>query len=275
MIDYEKKFKEKTGYEFNKYYRVNEPKLSCYLTKFTKDIKVAEEFSNMAFMQALEKIDTYNSELSKFITWLTRIAINLVIKEYKDNQRLGLTSIEKELSDKFTLTNILSYDDKIEEKSLQKENEAKCEIIKNIIYNKLPKKYRDVMIMREIENKPYKEISDTIKREREINIINTYQQIKTDEYFYSATITNKGNSDIQIKDNSYGYDIILKPNEKKGLNKEEINNLEIDSTNSETNIIIIETTNLSTIKSQIKKGRYLIRKKVKKDFEMIEKNGID
>ena len=81
MNKYEKLFKEITGYDFERYYIEYRPKLTWYLaSRYTKDVDKAEDFANQAFMQALEKIETYNSEKSKLITWLTKIAINLVIK---------------------------------------------------------------------------------------------------------------------------------------------------------------------------------------------------
>ena len=275
MTEFELKFKEKTGKEFNDYYKQYKPKLTWYLTKYTRSIEKADEFANMAFVQGLEKIDTYNSELSQFITWLTSIAVNLVIKDYKDRQKIKTMSIEHELSDNFTISNLLKYDDNSDMNEKDMENKAKCDIVKKVIYS-LPDKYKKVMIMRELDNKPYKHIAESIKKEYEVNVTNDTYKINTTEYFHSATITNNGMSDVKIKINNNGYTIVLLPNEKKTINKDDINKDEINvlSDKSSSNIKITETTNLSTIKSQIKKGRFLIRKKVKKDFDLIDKHGV-
>lgn len=276
MTEFEKKFEEKTGENFNNYYKKKLPKLSHYLMRYTKNSEKAEEFADMAFIQGLEKIDTYNRELSQFITWLTSIAVNLVIKDYKDRQKFNLTSIDQEISENLTLNTFLKYDDDTEDKILTDENKAKCEIIRSVIYS-LPDKYKKVMIMRELDKKPYKEIAETITKEYDINLKCGNYLINKDEYFHSAVVTNQGESEVKINFNSDGdgYTMILLPNEKKEIVKNELNNkIEIISENTDTNIKVTESTNLSTIKSQIKKGRLLIRKKVKKDFESIDKNGI-
>jgi RNA polymerase sigma-70 factor (ECF subfamily) len=276
MNEFELKFKEKTGQNFNDYYKQYKPKLTWYLTKYTKNLEMADEFANMAFVQGLEKIDTYNSELSQFITWITTIAINIVIKDYKDRKKYEIRSLDDELKDNFTLNSVLSYDDHLDDKIIDQENIAKTNIIKNVIES-LPDKYKKVMIMRELDKMPYKEIANNIFKEQDITISLNNYELNTNEYFHSATISNQGNSDVKINYENEGYTITINPNEKKEIKKCDINENEkiyIISKNSISYLNIKETTNLSTIKSQIKKGRYLIRKKVKKDFDLIEKNGI-
>jgi len=272
MTIYEKKFKEKTGENFNNYYKQYKPKLTWYLTRYTKDIELAEEFANIAFVQGLEKIDTYNKEISQFITWLTTIAINLVIKDYKDKQKNIHISIDKEISQNLTLSSFLSYDNNDEYNEIQKENKVKYDIIKDVIYT-LPDKYKKVMILRELYKKPYKEIAEKITKEINYNITSTHN-LEVNEYFKSATISNIGNNNIHINYNEY-Y-LTLKPKENKTIEDNiNIKTININPNNSNVNIKIIEKTNLSTIKSQIKKGRYLIRKKVKRKFDLIDKHGIE
>jgi len=276
MNEFELKFKEKTGQNFNDYYKQYKPKLTWYLTKYTKNLEMADEFANMAFVQGLEKIDTYNSELSQFITWITTIAINIVIKDYKDRKKYEIRSLDDELKDNFTLNSVLSYDDHLDDKIIDQENIAKTNIIKNVIES-LPDKYKKVMIMRELDKMPYKEIANNIFKEQDITISLNNYELNTNEYFHSATISNQGNSDVKINYENEGYTITINPEEEKEIKKCDIQDNEkiiIFSEDSISCLKIKETTNLSTIKSQIKKGRFLIRKKVKKDFELIEKNGI-
>jgi len=270
MTVFEKRFEEKTGENFNNYYKQYKPKLTWYLTRYTKDIEMAEEFANMAFIQGLEKIDTYNKEISQFITWLTTIAINLVIKDYKDKQKNKHVSIDKEISDNLTLNTFLKHEDNSEEDEIQKEIKVKSDIIKDVIYS-LPDKYKKVMIMRELDKKPYKDIAKEITKEHNFTINSTYD-LKINEYFHSVTISNMGDNNIEI--NYINNNIILEPNKNKVIESNNIDNINIKSNNSKTNIKIIETTNLSTIKSQIKKGRFLIRKKVKRKFDLINKHGV-
>jgi len=273
MTEFEKKFEDKTGLEFNDYYKQYKPKLSWYLTRYTKNIESAEEFADMAFIQGLEKIDSYKNELAQFITWVTSIAVNLVIKDYKDRQKSNLTSIDKEISENLTLSAFLKHEDNDEDKILHEENKAKCDLIKNVIYS-LPDKYKKVMILRELDRKPYKDIAKTITKDYNVTISNDNYFIDNDEYFHSATVTNNGQSDVTINYDRCGYSVILSPNEEKIIEKDDVENQVEVISDDNVNIKVTETTNLSTIKSQIKKGRHLIRKKVKRNFELIEKNGI-
>jgi len=277
MNEFEQKFKEKTGENFPIYYEKYRPKLSWYLnSRYTKNIETAEEFADLAFTQGLEKIDTYNNEIAQFITWVTSIAINLVIKDYKDRKKANLTSIDEEISENLTLSTFLQHNDNNEEKVLHEENKKKCDIIKDVIKS-LPEKYRKVMQMRELDNKPYKDIANSITKEYTTTISDDHY-FNVSDLFQSATITNCGSTDVIINYEDSGYSITLPPNEEKIIEKEDI----IDSIDkqiklsdvSNINIKVIESTNLSTIKSQIKKGRFLIRKKVKRSFELIDKNGI-
>ncbi len=281
---YEKKFEEKTGMEFNRYYKEFKPKLKYYLTRYTHNIELAEEFADMAFIQGLEKIDTYNSELSQFITWLTSIAVNLVIKDYKDRIKNISISLDHELGENFKVLNTLSYNDNEYENELDKENKVKSEIIKKVI-NTLPEKYKKVMIMRELDKKPYKEISENIKKTFEYELTYDILNIDNMEDFDSLDVTNVGNEKIKInfhytKENEMKrvYDLILYPSERKIFNKTDFDikndKIEILSDKSVSKVILTNKTNLSTIKSQIKKGRYLIRKKVKKDFDIIDNEGV-
>ncbi len=72
--EFERKFKEITGMNFTQYFNEHNPKMIWYLTKnFTQNEDKSREYSHMAFIQALEKIDTYNPELSAVYTWITKI----------------------------------------------------------------------------------------------------------------------------------------------------------------------------------------------------------
>lgn len=193
---HESLFLNKTGINFQKFYKEYKSRLSWYLSRFTKSFDIAEDWADEAFVQALLKIDTYNPDKGAQIhTWLYTIAENLVKNDYKIQQRLPSLSLDKEISDNFRLINCISYNDGEREMQGNVELEAKAKIIKSTIHG-LPDKYRRVLVMRELENMSYKHISD----------------------------------DLGI--------------------------------------------NLSTVKSQIKKGRKLVRQKVQSRFKSIEENGV-
>lgn len=198
----ERQFEERTGINFQNFYKNHKPKLMWYITKYTKDTEVAEDHVEDAFIQALLNIDTYkrpDEGGAQVNTWIYKIAENIVKKAHKDSERLPTESLDKDLSINFSLSNVVAYDD--DKKNMEEYNifVKKANIIKETIYS-LPEKdskYKKVLIMREIEGMAYKEISD------ELNI------------------------------------------------------------------------NLSTIKSQIKKGRNIIMKKVEKKFKEIDYNDVE
>jgi RNA polymerase sigma-70 factor (ECF subfamily) len=166
-MNLEKEFKKRTGLEFIDFYNDYRPKLKWYISKYTKDLNTAEDFVQDAFIQGLNKIETFEKEKSQIQTWLTTIARNLVIKEFNDNKKNPKISIDKDLNqDDENGTSLLSFlktDDEILKEKEEKEIEAKYKLVFNSIQN-LPEKYKKIMIMREIDKVPYKEIADTLNR---------------------------------------------------------------------------------------------------------------
>jgi len=198
----ERQFEERTGTNFQIFYKNQKPRLMWYISRYTKDPEISEDHVEDAFIQALLNISTYkrpDEGGAQVNTWIYKIAENIVKKAHKDSERLPTNSLDKEMAENFNLSNIIPYDDgrrNIDEYNIFVK---KANVIKETIYN-LPEKdskYKKVLIMREIDGMAYKEISE------ELNI------------------------------------------------------------------------NLSTIKSQIKKGRNIIKKRVQKKFQEIDHNGAD
>ena len=131
---YEKLFKEITGYDFNSYYKEQKPGLAWYISNnYTKDMDKAKDVADQAFMQALEKIDTYVVEKSMFKTWLTKIAINLAIKDWKDAHRYNFISLERDSVEAPSILNLLHYDESGPDIIHDEENKKKCEIVYDVI----------------------------------------------------------------------------------------------------------------------------------------------
>jgi len=284
MNKYEKAFKDITGVDFEKYYNEHKPSLIRYISNgYTKDIDKAEDFANQAFMQSLEKIETYNKDKSLFKTWLTKIAINLVIKEWKDTHKYHFISLERDTTDAPNIINLLPADNS-NSLEIEEENKKKVEIVYNVIDN-LPEKYKKVMIMRELNHMAYKDIADSIKKESKFELSEQKITLINPEDFFQLSIDNNGRKDINLhfesEDGKFVFKTSISPNCNLKINREDIiwdrklNDLfTVDSTDTSCVCVYTTTTNLSTIKSQIKKGRELIQKKVKKNFENIDKNGI-
>lgn len=196
MENYELIFKKVTGQDFNRFYQEYKPKLTWHLSTLTQNLEEAEDFADEAFIQGLNKLDQYDKNKGAQIhTWIYTIGRNLVIKSWKDKKKLPSISIDKEYENNLTLSNFL-IDHPSDENFLQDvEFIKKARICEEVIYG-LPTKYREVMIMRELQKLQYKEISIKLNR------------------------------------------------------------------------------NLSTVKSQIKKGRELVIKKVEKKFKSIDNHGL-
>ena len=285
--EYEKRFKQVTGLNFTTYFNEHNPKIACYLTNnFTHNPDRSKEYTQRAFMQALNKIDTYDSTKSALQTWITKIAINLVIKDWKDAQRMDIVSVDAEIQDTPGFINIIKHDDGEIENQEHNENVKKCQIIFETIKT-LPDKYKKVMVMREIQRMHYKDIADNIRKEEKKVIKHKTYKLSTPEDFYSLDIENKGDEEVTISFVSClrdplgmknSYTRVIRPHHSFFVVREELewdrtqhDSFEVISDNSECNISYITTTNLSTIKSQIKKGRSLIQRKVKRKFDLMEK----
>lgn len=175
----EENFEIRTGINFEQFYKNYKPKLMWYITRYTKDPEIAEDYVEDAFIQALLNIRTYKRPEeggAQVNTWIYKIAENIVKKAHKDRERLPTNSLDKEMAENFKLTNLIPYDDG---KNLTDEYNIfvkKANVIKETIYN-LPEKdikYKRVLIMRELEGMAYKEISEELN----INLSTIKSQIK-------------------------------------------------------------------------------------------------
>ena len=174
-----KDFEQRTTLNFKKFYKDYKPKLIWYLARYTKDTEIAEDYAEEAFIQALLNIRTYKRPSeggAQVNTWVYKIAENIVKKAHKDSNRLPQTSLDKEFDDNVNLTNLIPYDDGKLNIHDYHVFVRKAEIIKNAIYSlhKKNKKYKRVLIMRELEGMAYKDISEYL----EINLSTIKSQIR-------------------------------------------------------------------------------------------------
>jgi len=180
--------------------------------------------------------------------------------------------------------NILKSDDGGDFSIQEEENKRKCEIVYDVIEN-LPDKYKKVMVMRELNHMAYKDIADSIKKEIRLDLNEDTAMLENPEDFFSLDLENIGSGDIKInfvsEDGESKYERVILPQDNVTITRDDIewergtnDSFVVDSTLTTTQGLYITTTNLSTIKSQIKKGRELIQKKVKKKFDNINENGV-
>lgn len=276
-----KNFEEITGQSFEVFYRKYRPKLVWYLTRFTKDQERAEDFADDAFTQALIKIGNYNKEKSQVHTWIYKIGENLVKKDFKDRKRMTTFSLDKEYSDNLNLKNIVPNPETHDENESDYDALVikKAEIVRDAIMS-LPEKYKRVMYMRELENRPYLEIAELCTKDYPIELDNKKVEMPSPKDFLDIFIENKGEEDCFINftyDDDNQIQMEVKPGEKFTFDKNIIDNIskvEVIS-NDKIEGLYRTTTNLSTIKSQISKGRQLISSIVKKKFKYFEENGVE
>ena len=277
----EEKFQKATGLEFAAFYRKYKPKLVWYLTKYTRDQDIAEDFADDAFTQSLLKIDSYNREKSQIHTWIYKIAENLVKKDFKDKKRLPIVSLDKENEDNQNLISVIP-NGQFEESNIMEQDGIllrKAELVKSAIFT-LPEKYKKVMILRELEKRPYLDIAEMCTKDLHIVLNNDTCILPTPTEFSSLKILNSANMTGYVV-MTYGQDNIsieleIKPKSTFFIDKEEVDNvsnIEIFSF-GEMKVHYVTTTNLSTIKSQISKGRQLIQAMVGKQFKLLDEHGL-
>jgi len=282
VISLEDKFESVTGLNFQNFYKKYKPKLVWYLTRYTRDQEIAEDFADDAFTQSLLKIDNYNNEKSQIHTWIYKIAENLVKKDFKDKKKMSVVSLDKENSENLNLINIIPNGQFEESNTMEQDSIIikKAEIVKDAIFS-LPDKYKRVMILRELENKPYIDIAEICVKEMEFELYGEEKILPSAVDFLDLKIEN--NSNVKSYANiTYDEGIEctiqfeIKPFETFFITKndiENVSNIEITSTDS-TKVHYRMTTNLSTIKSQISKGRQLIQSMVSRKFKILDDQGL-
>ena len=92
----------------------------------------------------------------------------------------------------------------------------KAELIEKAIYS-LPEKYKRVMIMRELMNKPYLEIAELCSKEINFNMRNQRHDLKSIAEYSKIVVKNTGKDILKIKLSDYSSNVIeykIKPEVK-------------------------------------------------------------
>tara|TARA_B100000902_G_scaffold389856_1_gene437760 strand:+ start:37667 stop:38254 length:588 start_codon:yes stop_codon:yes gene_type:complete len=129
-------------------------KIFAFILSKIKNYNLAHDVFQDTFIKVINSLKKgkYNEE-GKFISWVMRIAHNLVI----DHFRRGKRNRNISPTDNFNIFDFISTDDKnIEEEIIHQQ--IKSELI--ILIDKLPKNQRDVLEMRYFKDLSFKEISE-------------------------------------------------------------------------------------------------------------------
>lgn len=131
--------------------------LYFHVLKMVKDPEQVEDLVQEAFMKAFNNIQSYNTNYA-FSTWLYRITTNHTI-DYLRKRKLKTTSIHNPIRTKDGEIEIeISSENETDRLIIRKERKA---IIHEAIRN-LPKKYRQVIEMRHLDEMSYDEIAEEL-----------------------------------------------------------------------------------------------------------------
>jgi RNA polymerase sigma-70 factor, ECF subfamily len=138
-------------------YERYERKLIRYILRISSfSFAEAEEILQEAFVKAWQNLNEFDGNL-KFSSWIYRIVHNATITEWKKSRSKGKDKIQE--YDEELFQNLPAKLD-LEKETNQKFNEENIRKILQL----MPEKYREILILKFLEEKDYKEISDILKK---------------------------------------------------------------------------------------------------------------
>ena len=151
------RFQDGDAYAFDLLVRRYKDPILNFIFRFIGDYVEAEDIVQETFYRVY-KNKHYYKEVAKFSTWIYTIAGNLAKTELRRRKRRKIFSIHKEtISDKELELPDLKSDPEKEVNTVVTEK-----IIQKAI-NNLPPKFRQVIVLRDIQDFSYEEISSFIK----------------------------------------------------------------------------------------------------------------
>lgn len=156
-------FRKRTGVEFKEFYKKYRPKLEWHVSRYFFNKNTIEDVVTESFLQILETIEAFDIKKSKLTTWLFNITNNHIKAEYNNMYKTNIISFDNESNEDGTFERYLCLpeDTKIEDNEERAIKDTKLKLIKDAIYSFPEKdiKCKEIMIMREIQNLKYSEIS--------------------------------------------------------------------------------------------------------------------
>ena len=142
---------------FDKY----KDKIFAYLYGYLKDYEKARDVTLYTFMAAYEELGVYRAR-GKFSSWLYAIATNSAKKELRKTIHLKEVSLEEPLNCEKAVT----LGDLIEDNKNRPDYLAVVADLKEFIYSllsKLNKKYREVLLLCDMQEMSYDEAAKVLK----------------------------------------------------------------------------------------------------------------
>ncbi len=138
-------------------YERYERKLIWYILRISSfSFEEAEDVLQEAFIKAWENLNEFDGDL-KFSSWIYRIVHNTTITEWKKSQSKGKD--KKQEFDEELFENLPSSLD-LEKETNQKFDKENIQKVLRL----MPEKYREVLVLKFLEEKDYQEISDILKK---------------------------------------------------------------------------------------------------------------
>jgi len=136
-----------------------EEKLLKYILRITNiDLEEAENILQEVFIKVYKNINEFNESLT-FSSWIYRMAHNSTIDYYRKNKHKKEISLQTDDENYVNLIELLESDTNIENEYNKKELIVK---IMNTL-DLLDMKYKEILILKFLEEKSYSEISDILK----------------------------------------------------------------------------------------------------------------
>ncbi len=151
-----KQFQEGDRQSYNELVFRYKDKILNFLYRFVYDMDLAEDLAQETFLKVYLKKDSYR-EISKFSTWMYTIASNLAKTELRKIKRRKTYSIS-EISDVDREVNFFVEDENPDDKL----DDNESNILHESIFE-LEEDFRTIIILREIQELSYENISKILK----------------------------------------------------------------------------------------------------------------
>jgi RNA polymerase sigma-70 factor (ECF subfamily) len=151
------RFQNGDTYAFDQLVRRYKDPLLNFIFRFIGDLNESEDIVQDTFYRVY-KNKHYYKEVAKFSTWIYTIAGNLAKTELRKRKRRKIFSINKETQSEKEF--------ELPDPKLDPEQEVNSTITEKHIYKairNLPPKFRQVIILRDVQGFSYEEISSIIK----------------------------------------------------------------------------------------------------------------
>lgn len=148
-------YKEGNEEAFEELLTRHKPRIFTTIYLIVKDSYVAEDLLQEVFIKAIRTIKEgrYNEE-GKFLPWITRIAHNLAIDNFRKEKRYPTVILE----DGSRVFNTMEFsEDSIESYQIKKDTHSKL----RKLVQELPESQREVLIMRHYMEMSFQEIAET------------------------------------------------------------------------------------------------------------------